>query len=154
MEIRRMTREDLDTVVQLERQIFPDPWSRASFEYEIFQHPFSLPLVLLQGAEIFGYAVIWKIYEEYHIANFAIRPDQQGKKFGELFFEKVLELREDTDFALLEVRESNHRAIHLYQKFGFRTIMKRMNYYRNGETALVMQKIFGKEILTDRVSRG
>ncbi len=45
---RRMTREDLDTVVQLERQIFPDPWSRASFEYEIFQHPFSLPLVLLQ----------------------------------------------------------------------------------------------------------
>jgi ribosomal-protein-alanine N-acetyltransferase len=109
---------------------------------------------LLQENEIFGYAVIWKIYEEFHIANFAIRPDQQGKKFGKLFFEKILELREDADFALLEVRESNHRAIHLYQKFGFRTIMKRMNYYRNGETALVMQKIFGKEILTDRVSRG
>jgi ribosomal-protein-alanine N-acetyltransferase len=145
MEVRRMNKEDLDTIVQLERQVFPDPWSRTSFEYEIFQNPFSLPLVLVQDSEIFGYAVIWKIYEEFHIANFAIRPDQQGKKFGNLFFSKILELREDSAFALLEVRESNQRAIRLYQKFGFRTIMKRVKYYRNGETALVMQKIFGKE---------
>jgi [ribosomal protein S18]-alanine N-acetyltransferase len=146
MEIRRMTREDLDTIVQLERQIFPDPWSRASFEYEIFQHPYSLPVVLVQETEIFGYAVIWKIFEEFHIANFAIRPDQQGKRFGKLFFEKIL--------ALLEVRESNLRAIQLYQKFGFRTIMKRLNYYRNGETALVMQKIFGKEVPVKKMTKG
>ncbi|OGB65510.1 MAG: ribosomal-protein-alanine N-acetyltransferase [Caldithrix sp. RBG_13_44_9] len=153
MEIRRMNKEDLETVVQLERQIFPDPWSQTSFEYEIFHNPFSLSLVLVQDTEIYGYAVIWKIYEEFHIANFAIRPDQQGKKLGNLFFEKILELREGSAFALLEVRESNQRAIHLYQKFGFRTIMKRVKYYRNGETALVMQKIFAKEIRSKEVTK-
>jgi ribosomal-protein-alanine N-acetyltransferase len=153
MEIRRMKREDLDTIVQLEREIFPDPWSRISFEYEIFNNPFALALILEHSGEIFGYAIVWKIYEEFHIANFAIRPDQQGKKFGNFFLEKILNLHEDSAFALLEVRESNQRAIRLYQKFGFRTIMKRVQYYRNGETALVMQKIFGKDIQPEQAAQ-
>jgi ribosomal-protein-alanine N-acetyltransferase len=152
MEMRRMKKEDLDTIVQLERQIFPDPWSRISFEYEIFHNPFAIPLILEQSGEIYGYAIVWKIYEEFHIANFAIRPDQQGKKFGNLFLEKILDLHEDSAFAILEVRESNQRAIRLYQKFGFRTIMKRVQYYRNGETALVMQKIFGKDIQPEQAA--
>lgn len=144
MKIRRMQKDDIDTVVKLEKQIFPDPWSRTSFEYEIFHNSFSIPLILEHLNEIYGYAIVWKIYEEFHIANFAIRPDQQGKKLGNYFLEKILELHDDASYALLEVRESNFRAIRLYQKFGFRTIMKRLKYYRNGETALVMQKIFIK----------
>ena len=47
-------------------------------------------------------------------------------------------------YAILEVRENNIRAQKLYKNFGFRTIMKRPSYYKNGETALVMQKIFTK----------
>ncbi len=142
MRIRRMTSEDVDRVVELERLIFPDPWSCNSFDYEIQHNPFSSPLVLEVNGEIGGYAVIWKIYEEFHIANFAMRPDLQGKKLGSRFLENLLSLKDNCAFALLEVRESNHRAIRLYQKFGFKTIMRRKGYYRNGETALVMQKIF------------
>lgn len=144
MEIRRMKETDLETVVALENQIFPDPWSRSSFQYEVLKNPFSIPLVLEIDHKIAGYAIIWKIFEEFHIANIAIHPDQQGKKLGSRFLKSIFKLRGECVFALLEVRESNARAIHLYNKFGFKTIMKRQRYYKNGETALVMQKIFQK----------
>jgi ribosomal-protein-alanine N-acetyltransferase len=145
MIIRRMTENDLEEVVKLEQKIFPDPWNRTSFEYEILNNKFSIPLVLEQKKVIIGYAVVWKIFEEFHIANFAIRPENQGKKIGTNFLKKILTLAENCFYAILEVRESNKRAIHLYEKHGFKTILKRARYYRNGEAALVMQKFFLKQ---------
>jgi ribosomal-protein-alanine N-acetyltransferase len=142
MQIRRMTEEDLNIVCELEQQIFPDPWSKNSFSYEISQNPFCIPLILESKADIIGYAIIWKIFEEFHIANFAIKPEYQGQKLGTSFLENLLTLRGDCKFALLEVREKNTRAIQLYEKFGFQTIFKRPRYYKNGDAALVMQKIF------------
>ncbi len=142
MQVRRMTEEDLDTIYELEQQIFPDPWSKNSFEYEVNQNPFGIPLILENEERIIGYAIIWKIYEEFHIANFAIMPEYQRKKLGTNFLENLLTLRGKCKFAILEVREKNNRAIRLYEKFGFKTILKRHRYYKNGETALVMQKMF------------
>ncbi|GAB4380407.1 MAG: ribosomal protein S18-alanine N-acetyltransferase [Calditrichia bacterium] len=145
MNIRYMTEDDLDIVADLERQIFSDPWSKTSFEFEIHRNRYSIPLVLESENQIIGYAVVWKIYEEFHIANLAIRPEFQGKKIGTYFLEEILKYSGGCKYALLEVRESNIRAQNLYKKFGFRTILKRRHYYKNGENALVMQKIFGKD---------
>lgn len=144
MQIRRMIDQDLDIVVELEQQLFPDPWSRKSFEYDLHHNPYSLPLILVDNEKIIGYAIAWRIYEEFHIANIAVHPDFQGRKIGTYFLGELLKMHKDCSYAILEVRESNVRAIHLYKRFGFRTIMKRIRYYRNGETALVMQKIFIK----------
>ncbi len=142
MIIREMTGDDVSRIAELESKIFSDPWSESSFEYEVFHNEYSIPLVLEDGEEIIGYTIIWKMFEEFHIANFALRPESQGKQIGSAFFREVLKLADGCDFALLEVRETNVRAIHLYKKFGFRIIMRRRAYYRDGEDALVMQKIF------------
>lgn len=144
MYIRRMAEKDLKTVVELEKQVFPNPWSRRSFEFEIRENAYSIPLVLEADKEVIGYAIVWKLYEEFHIANLAIRPEYQGRKLGSNFLEHILTLTEGCGYALLEVRESNKRAIRLYEKFGFRVIMQRPHYYKNGETALVMQKILDR----------
>ncbi len=144
MHVRKMTEADLPVIVELEKQLFEDPWSRTSFEFELKKNRFSIPVVLEENHLISGYAIIWKIYEEFHIANFAIRSDFQNKGLGSFFLREILQLGSDSQFGLLEVRESNSAAIHLYEKFGFKTIMKRAQYYHNGETALVMQKIFRK----------
>ncbi|MBN2367010.1 MAG: ribosomal protein S18-alanine N-acetyltransferase [Calditrichaeota bacterium] len=145
MKVRPMQDSDLDVVVELEKTVFPDPWSRISFEYELKSNPYSLPLILEHMGEIAGYAIIWRIFEEFHIANIAVHPNLQGRKMGSYFLRHILSLKENCSYAILEVRESNQRAIHLYENFGFNIIMKRTRYYRNGETALVMQKIFSKE---------
>lgn len=40
----------------------------------------------------------------------------------------------------LTVRDGNHPAIRLYQREGYRVIDKKIGYYRDGETGLVMEK--------------
>ena len=87
-----MTEKDLDTISELEQEIFPDPWSRNSFEYEVVQNPFGIPLVLENQERIVGYAIVWKMYDEFHIANFAIIPEHQGQKLGARFLENLLKL--------------------------------------------------------------
>lgn len=140
MKIRPMEPRDLDRVAELEAQIFKDPWSRSSFEFEVKHNRFSFPVVMEKDGVLVGYAVIWKMFEELHIANIAISPEHQGHGLGEKLLQEVLKNPGICQYALLEVRESNFRAIRLYEKYGFKTIMKRIQYYKDGETALVMKK--------------
>jgi ribosomal-protein-alanine N-acetyltransferase len=55
--------------------------------------------------------------------------------FGELY----AQVRDKDARFTLEVRRSNHVAIHLYEREGFRAAGTRRRYYQdNGEDALVM----------------
>lgn len=140
MRIRRMTEQDIPVVAELEKQIFPDPWSEDSFRHEVKKNPFSIPLILEDDGRIIGYAILWKIFEEFHIANIAIAPERQHQGVGTFFMNEILTYAEGCHYALLEVRESNLPAIRLYRKFGFEPILQRKKYYRNGENAFIMRK--------------
>jgi ribosomal-protein-alanine N-acetyltransferase len=138
--IRRMTLDDLDEILKIEGEVFPDCWSRRSFEFEVLHNKYSLPLVMTVQNKIVGYSVVWKLFEEFHIANIAIHPQKQNRGLGSYFLQEILNLSAEQDYAILEVRESNQTAIHLYQKFGFFKLGIRTRYYANGENALIMKK--------------
>ncbi len=138
--IRPMVEADLDTIVELEQQIFVDAWSRSSFEAELENKKISHPLVLEADGQIAGYAVVWSFYQELHIANFAIHPDFRKRGFGTQLLKYIFDRFKDAKIAFLEVRRSNEPAIRLYQKFGFKALTVRKRYYRDGEDALVMVK--------------
>ncbi|HHE54202.1 MAG TPA: ribosomal-protein-alanine N-acetyltransferase [Caldithrix abyssi] len=140
VKIRPMTLDDVGTVVRLEQQIFIDAWSKESFLSEILQKDYSHPLILEVEDQLAGYAIVWRYYDELHIANFAIHPDFRQRGLGKLLMRHILQEFGDATFAFLEVRKSNTAAINLYQAFGFRIIQVRKNYYRDGEDALVMLK--------------
>lgn len=137
--IRPMVAEDLDTITDLEQRIFTDAWSKRSFEAEL-SNKYSFPLVLESEGKIAGYAVVWHIYNEIHIANFAIHPDYRRMGLGKRLMQHILEKFDRADFAFLEVRKSNLPALRLYESFGFKTLNVRKKYYRDGEDALVMVK--------------
>lgn len=46
----------------------------------------------------------------------------------------------NTSVVLLEVRASNHAAIHLYEKEGFEIVGSRPRFYNDGEDAILMNK--------------
>ncbi len=140
--IRPMREDDLDTVMTIEKQVFQDPWSRRSYMFEIYSNRYSLPLVLVLNGEIIGHAVVWLLFEEYHIATIAIAPQHQGKGWGRFFLNALLSMADGADFAILEVRRGNRKAIRLYEKMGFYMNGIRRQYYQDGEDALVMRKDF------------
>jgi len=140
--IQTMQLEDIDQVFQLEKSLFIDSWTKNSFTREVENTDISFPLVMKCGDEIIGYAVIWIYAQELHIANFAIAPQYQRKGLGRQLLEYVMNMSNNYNLAFLEVRENNRAAIELYHKAGFKTLYIRKNYYRDGESAIVM--VFNK----------
>jgi ribosomal-protein-alanine N-acetyltransferase len=133
---------DVPEVSTLEQRVFTDPWSVDSFVAEVERKPeIGFPLVLRDGDELVGYAVVWFIVDEIHIGNIAVHPAHQRRGHASSLLEYVLDegRRRSMAFATLEVRPSNEAAIALYERYGFTRIAVRKAYYRdNREDALVL----------------
>ena len=72
--------------------------------------------------------------------NFFVCEEYQGNGFGQMMLDFVIELVSSVGVPSisLEVRESNTKAIALYEKNGFKFSHKREKYYSDGEDALVL----------------
>jgi len=92
------------------------------------------------STSLLGVGCLWAILEEAHITTLAIEPAQQGQKLGQLLLTGLLlhGYRRGLERATLEVRESNERALKLYQKFDFREAGIRKRYYSDGENARIL----------------
>jgi ribosomal-protein-alanine N-acetyltransferase len=143
--LRQMTSADLEQVAEIDSVSFSLPWPKTSFEYELRNPVSRLYVIETEGSSgdkrIAGMICIWVIEEEGHIATFAIHP--AFRRIGlatRLLGEALLEAaREGVELVYLEVRRSNLAAIHMYEKFGFKTTGIRAGYYSdNHEDALMM----------------
>lgn len=144
LQVRRMEERDLEAVLRIERQSFKSPWTEEHFLFEIRENRHSLPLVLCYEDEVIGYAVCWKLFEEFHLANIAIDPKMRGMGLGEYLLDYTHSLIQDEWYYVLEVRVGNEAAIRLYEKKGFSVLFRRKNYYPDGEDAYLMIKYLKK----------
>jgi len=139
--IEPMKVEDLAEVVEIERESFGDPWSRASFEAELRAEPTSHCRVMRVAGGVAGYMIAWFIEDEAHLANIAVAPRARRRGFAQGMLDYLLRecyLR-GSRILVLEVRASNAGAITLYERNGFVIGGVRKNYYRYPrEDALVM----------------
>lgn len=88
--------------------------------------------------KVVGFIQIEEHFEISDIINIAVDKEYQKKGIGELLISYVLSTTE-SEKVLLEVRESNLPAIHLYEKCGFKEINRRKKYYGN-EDAIIMER--------------
>ena len=90
---------------------------------------------------IAGWAIVWFVAGEAHIASIGVSGADRRRGVGEL---PVLGTTDaatsnDCDELTLEVRKSNEAAHALYRKYGFRVVGERKAYYvDNNEDALIM----------------
>ncbi|RQH07893.1 ribosomal protein S18-alanine N-acetyltransferase [Paraburkholderia dinghuensis] len=148
--LSQMTESDLDEVASIERSAYEFPWSRGNFEDSLRNGYYGICMRHVTGALI-GYCVLMPVVDEMHLLNLCVAPEAQGAGAGlTLLRESVrIALANGLEGMLLEVRPSNHRAIRLYEQFGFITIGRRKNYYparhHSREDAIVMRFSFAEE---------
>jgi [ribosomal protein S18]-alanine N-acetyltransferase len=90
---------------------------------------------------VIGYAGMWNMVDEMHIATIASHPQMRGRGIGELLLIDLLResQRQNALNATLEVRVSNLVAQNLYKKYGFEEVGYRKAYYQdNREDAFIM----------------
>jgi len=132
----------MDEVLAIERDSFPEPWSRRLFQQEM-NHPGSEFVVMIMDARVVGYGGFWMVLEEAHITSVAVLPELRRRGLGSLLLSRLLEIAvgKGARRATLEVRESNVAGINLYRKFGFEPVAVRHKYYsKTQEDALIMWK--------------
>jgi [ribosomal protein S18]-alanine N-acetyltransferase len=142
-DIRRLTYADLPQVIAIERRAFPTPWSLAMFVLELSKAS-GICLAALRpdgrSRRLAGYLICSRYDTVWHVMNIAVDPSHRRLGIATKLLAALYARVDDPDARYtLEVRQSNHSAIHLYEREGFRAAGLRRRYYQdNGEDALIM----------------
>jgi ribosomal-protein-alanine N-acetyltransferase len=141
LRIEAMRLDDLPEVQAIEQASFTTPWPPHAYRNELQTNRLAQYLVVRADDRVVGYAGIWLMVDEAHITTFAIHPAWRRRRLGERLLLAVLDVARARQAreATLEVRLSNLAARRLYEKFGFRPVGLRPNYYSDDrEDALIM----------------
>jgi ribosomal-protein-alanine N-acetyltransferase len=139
--IRRMTLDDLPTVVALDQLSFSLPWPERSFRFEVADNAASRCWVAEVDGRVVAMLVGWLLVDEIHIATIATHPDYRRQGIGRKLLSYALSraLEEGAQSSFLEVREGNLAAQEMYRQFGYQATGRRKRYYRdNDEDAILM----------------
>jgi [ribosomal protein S18]-alanine N-acetyltransferase len=137
-----MTPEHLDAVLAIEVMAYSHPWSRGNFRDSL--NPLFQAQCLWLGDELIGYFLAMKGFEETHLLNITVAPARQGQGWGHMMLDalSLWSRSEGAQWLWLEVRQSNQRALQVYQRYGFKQVSIRKDYYpadrQQREHAVVM----------------
>ena len=139
-------------VLDIERRVYPRPWSPSLFAAELERHLDRRYLValartgrLLRRRSVVGYAGVMvqpgQDGTDAHITTVAVDPAEHRRTIGSRLLLGLLRasLELGATSATLEVRTANRGAQRLYAAFGFAPVGVRPRYYaETGEDALIM----------------
>lgn len=144
LELAPMTPADVDEVHALECSVFPHPWSRANFE-DCLASGYDAWLARDAAGKLLGYFLLMYALDEAHLLDVAVAGERHGTGLGRHLLDSLCARARamGAESVLLEVRPSNERAQHVYQRYGFREIGRRKGYYPahegKREDAIVMR---------------
>ena len=131
--IRKMTRDDKDTVINMMRVFYASPAVLSNGSEEIFEadvencvndSPYLEGFIFEENDVILGYGMIAKSFSTEFgkpciwVEDLYMKPEYRGTGIGSKFFDYLEQNYTDCIFRL-EVEEENERAIHVYEKNGF-----------------------------------
>ena len=130
--IRPMTEEDINGVAEVEKECFASPWSEKSLSEELENGNAYFFVADING-EIAGYMGTISVFGECSVTNIAVREKHRNKGIASSLLQRAIlnSIFLGDEFITLEVRKSNTPAISLYEKFGFRKMGERKNFYRS-----------------------
>lgn len=135
---REMTLADLPVILELERAIYPQPWSEGVFTDELTRD--DREYVVAEVVDrIVGFGGLMLIEDDAHVTTLAVRSGARLRGLGtQLMLQLVhVALERGARNLTLEVRSSNTGAKRLYEKFGMVTVGMRKHYYRDDDAVIM-----------------
>ncbi|MDR3455001.1 MAG: ribosomal protein S18-alanine N-acetyltransferase [Rhodoferax sp.] len=124
-----MTAACFDEVVAIEQIAYAHPWARSHFADSVaagYQAQ-----LLRAGENLLGYFVAMRGVDEVHLLNITVAPVHQGKGWARVMLDALTlwSRGQGAQWLWLEVRISNYRAQQIYERYGYRRVGQRKNYY-------------------------
>ena len=129
LEYRPLMERDLATVAAIEASAYVFPWTMGNFRDSLLSGYQCIGC--WTGHELIGYAIVMTALEEAHLLNLAVASGWQRRGVGARFVRHLIGgvRMQGLEMLYLEVRPSNVAARRMYERFGFRQLGLRRDYY-------------------------
>ncbi len=141
MQITKLDFSYIDEIVAKQNSCFSDGWNKDMFLSAKNDRGFEIFGAFIDN-KLVGVAYINYSYEQGDVQGIFTSLEYRGKGVASLLMETILQefKKHNVEKVFLEVRESNDKAIRLYEKFAFIKINVRKRYYSDGENAIIYMK--------------
>ena len=151
MDYSYLDQSHLDSILEIENESNPFPWTEGNFKDCLDKGYYSLALE--DKNKFIGFAIMAISTDESHLLNIGINKNERGMGYGEKLLKKMIIAAEvmGSRKIILEVRLSNKTAYQLYKKLGFEEIGIRKKYYRlpeGREDAYVLSKSLKQDLIS------
>jgi len=138
--VRRATRNDLESIYQIEDSSFSEPYPRALMVRLLREHPGGFFVAEISSGQVVGYCVCSREGKLGHLISIGVLREYRRRKIATTLIQELLvqfgsRIRE----LWLEVKTADEEAVRFYEGFGFRRVMIIENYYSDGSPALRMR---------------
>ena len=141
--IEKMLESHLLEIKDILLSDFDNFWSYSILQSELKNENSTLIIAKIEN-EIVGFAGIWRAIDDIHITNIVTKISKRHTGIGSKLLEELINISKDEHATslTLEVNENNKNAIKLYEKYNFKKIGIRKNYYGQNENAIIMTLFF------------
>ena len=139
MQIRKINEVEIQDLFEISKQQFgEESWTYSEYKSCFFDKNYVF-FGFFCDEILVSYAVANESLDDVNILSIATKNDskKQGYATSLLEFMKNYALKQEKTLSL-EVKENNKVAINLYQKLGLKEVLRRKNYYKDGQTAVIM----------------
>ncbi|MEM1514395.1 MAG: ribosomal protein S18-alanine N-acetyltransferase [Candidatus Aenigmatarchaeota archaeon] len=141
MAIRKFEYKDIDAVLKIANESFPEKYSSDFLLYLWTSYPDGF-LVAEKNNEIAGFIISVKISKtDLRVLMLAVNKKYRRQSIGSSLLRELIIRFPEVRRIFLEVRTDNHEAIKFYLKNGFIIKDKIYDFYTDGSPAYVMEKI-------------
>lgn len=145
MHIRPATPTDIPAMLRLvNHSATAARWSREQFEHVFGEDPpRRVALVIEEAVGVQGFLVAREVAGEWEIENIAITGPARRRGLGTRLLGAFLDQArvQGASAVFLEVRESNHAARLLYEKWAFLESGQRANYYTEPQEDAIVYRL-------------
>lgn len=122
-------------------ELFPKILTTKSVKEDIKNNQFTNYLTYLTNGEPVAFINYYIMYERAEIININVLEEYQNQKIASKLLEYMVNecISHNVKSITLEVKETNIKAIHLYEKFDFSKVAVRRKYYQ-GIDGILMEK--------------
>ena len=145
LKIRAATPTDIPAILELQRHaLTASQWSRQRYE-SLFGNEGAtrLSLVLEENSTVLAFLTARGIGSEWELENIAVAGPARRRGLGTRLLGDFLKIagRQGAQVVHLEVRESNHAARGLYEKWAFFESGRRRQYYRDPDEDAIIYSL-------------
>ena len=131
------------TYFEILENMFTDTFTHEKVEFDIMNNSFTQYYVYKDNEEVVAFINYQIMYERAELIQINVLEEKQNNGIASKLIEYMINdcVNKNVNSITLEVRVDNDNAIHLYEKFGFIEIGKRIGYYKGIDGILMEKKL-------------